>query len=382
MTVGARAGRRLATIAIAREGPFDVAAHEKIQASVVVVIEEAGAGTPGAPPTLISATPGLSTTATQTFAVVGRDADGFADISRMYFLVNNNSSIPTGSCHGFYNRGSNWIFLYNDGLTTLMGPLVPGTPGTIQNGQCAINGASSSVAAAGTDLMLNLSITRQGAYANGVKNLYIWVTDDAATGTGWIQTSTWTLGTTPPTAPNPSSATPASSTTATQSFAITGRDANGFADISRLYFLVNNNPSIPAGSCHGFYDRVSNSIFLYNDALAVLIGPLTPGTNGVIQNGQCAIIGAASSVTASGTDLLLNLSIRRQGSYATGARNLYIWVTDNANTGTGWVQVSVWTLGMGVPHGCPPDSSLDCAGRFDDRDSDLRRNRPGCRRVR
>jgi hypothetical protein len=34
----------------------------------------------------------------------------------------------------------------------------------------------------------------------------------------------------------------------------------------------------------------------------------------------------------------------RQGSYATGTRNLYTWITDSANTGTGWLQVSSWQL--------------------------------------
>lgn len=46
---------------------------------------------------------------------------------------------------------------YNDALTSLQGPLSPSTAGSLQNGQCVINGASSSVSAAGTDLTLNLS---------------------------------------------------------------------------------------------------------------------------------------------------------------------------------------------------------------------------------
>jgi len=143
--------------------------------------------------------------------------------------------------------------------------------------------------------------------------------------------------------PTLASTAPGASTTATQTFAVTGRDADGFGDIDRIYFLVNNSPFNPTGSCHGFYDRASNSIFLYKDALTLLTGPLTPGAAGVIQNSQCAINGAASSVTASGTDVVLNLNITRQGAYATGLRNLYIWVTDNAGTGTGWVQAATWT---------------------------------------
>ena len=114
------------------------------------------------------------------------------------------------------------------------------------------------------------------------------------------------------------------------------------ADMERFYFLVNTNTSIPAGSCHGFYDRASNSLFLYNDMLTALVGPLTPGAAGAIQNSQCIVNGSTSSVSASGTDLVLNLNLTRQGAYLGGFKSLYIWITDSANTGTGWVLASNW----------------------------------------
>jgi hypothetical protein len=316
------------------------------------------------PPTFVSGTPANSAVAPQTFTLVARDANGFSDINRIYFVVNTSPAVPVNSCHGFYERSSNAIFLYNDALTITAGPLIPGAAAAIQNGQCAINGATSSVTASGTDVQLNLSISRHGAYANGAQSLYIWVTDNAGTGTGWVQASTWTLAGPTPAPPTLASAAPSASATATQTFALTGRDLNGFADINRMYFLVNSTTSVPAGSCHGFYDRATNEIFLYNDALTALGTPLTPGAAGTVQNSQCAINGPASSVTTSGTDIVLNLNMTRQGSYATGTRNLYLWVTDNAGTGTGWVQASTWTLGAGVPQAptlaaaTPSNSSL------------------------
>ena len=44
--------------------------------------------------------------------------------------------------------------------------------------------------------------------------------------------------------------------------------------------------AVPQNTCHGFYDGASNGIYLYNDALTALLGPLTPGTSGTLQNGQ------------------------------------------------------------------------------------------------
>ncbi|MBL8240042.1 MAG: hypothetical protein JNM66_21655 [Bryobacterales bacterium] len=297
------------------------------------------------PPILAAATPSASSTVTQTFSATARDPNGFADLSRIYFLVNDSPTIPSGSCHGFYDRATNSILLYNDALSAVSGPITPGTSGTVQNSQCAVNGASSSVTASGTDLVLNLNITRQGAYATGAKTLYFWVVDNANAGTGWIAASTWTLGVAQQQPPTVASVTPSASSTITQTFSATTRDPNGFADLSRIYFLLNDSPTIPSGSCHGFYDRATNSIVLYNDALSAVSAPITPGTSGTVQNSQCAINGAASSVTSSGTDLVLNLNITRQGAYATGAKTLYFWVVDNAGAGTGWIAASTWTLG-------------------------------------
>jgi len=293
-------------------------------------------------PSLVSVVPASTVASTQTFTIRARDLNGYADINRFYFLVNANTSIPAGSCHGFYDRASNSLFLYNDALSALTGPLTLGAVGTLQNSQCMLHGLTSSATASGADVVLNLTITLRGAYATGAWNLYIWVNDNVGLGTGWVQGSAWNLGSAVP--PTLAAATPASTTTATQTFTLTGRDGNGFADIQRFYFVVNTNPSVPTGSCHGFYDRASNSLFLYNDAVTALTGPLALGVASSLQNSQCAINGAASSATVSGTDVVLNLNITRQGTYATGARNLYIWVTDSSGAGTGWVQASTWTL--------------------------------------
>jgi hypothetical protein len=67
-----------------------------------------------------------------------------------------------------------------------------GAAGKLQNGQCAIDGPTSSAGASGTLLALNLNLTRQGTYSTGVKVLYFWVVDSANTGTGWVRAATWT----------------------------------------------------------------------------------------------------------------------------------------------------------------------------------------------
>jgi sugar lactone lactonase YvrE len=289
------------------------------------------------PPTLVSAAPATATPPTQTFQFVARDPNGAIDLARIYFLVNSDSAIPANTCHGYYERAINAVFLYNDATNALLAPVGLGQTGTVQNSQCAINAATSSASASGNELQLNLDITRKGTYANGSRNLYAWVTDYTNAGTGWILVSSWNIGGQQP--PTLLSATPANPATATETLAITVRDGNGSADISRIYFLLDTAPAVPQNSCHGFYDRSTNAVYLYNDALTTLSA--TPGT---IQNSQCAITGF--SVSTDSTNLQLRLDVTRKGSYATGTKNLYIWATDSANNNTGWLPALTWTLGV------------------------------------
>jgi len=300
-------------------------------------------------PTLSGASPGTTTTASQTFAVTARDGNGFADINKIYFLVNTDTSIPANSCHGFYDREGNGLYLYNDALTAVMGPLTPGTAGTLQNGQCAIGAAASSVSASGAELVLNLNLTLQGSYAVGNRTLYLWVKDNGNNNTGWIAGSNWTMHSPTPVAPTLAGVSPTAATTASQTFTVIARDGNGYTDINKIYFLVNTDPSVPADSCHGFYDRASNGLFLYNDALTAVMGPITPGAAGTLQNGQCAINGGPSSVTGSGSELVLNLNVTRQGTYVFGSKTTYFWVTDNLNNNTGWITGSTWAVPSPLP---------------------------------
>ena len=83
-------------------------------------------------------------------------------------------------------------YLYNASLSTVTGPLVPGIAGTLQNSQSMLFGMGSSAAmASSTDLAVSIEIDLLGSFAAASKNVYVWIVDNAGSGTGWIQTSTW-----------------------------------------------------------------------------------------------------------------------------------------------------------------------------------------------
>ncbi len=277
----------------------------------------------------------------QTFSATVHDPAGLPDIQLVYFLVNPAPSVPDNTCHGVYVRYSNALYLYNNTLTAVTGPLTPGTTSTIQNSQCSVDGITSSVTTSETDLTLTIGLGLLGSYTVSAEKVYFLAVDNENRNTGWYQTATWDLG---------ASMQPLSlvdgpmtiSTAATQTFPATVRDPTGFADIQLIYFLVNPNSSIPQNSCHGVYIRASNSLYLYNDTLTSVSGPLTPGTPGMMQNSQCTLDGMTSSVSASSTDISLTLALGRRGSYLTTAENVYFLAVDNQDRNTGWIQTGTW----------------------------------------
>ncbi len=278
------------------------------------------------PPAITAATPANPTGSPQTFSFKLTDPDGVTDINRVYFLIASTTTVTPNTCHGFYDRAANAVLLYNDSLTGLA---------SLQNSQCAVGALSATTTA--TDLNLNLTVTLTGDYATRAQNVYLFVNDNQGKETGWIQTATW-IPAVPPAPPSIAGITPAAPTGSPQSFTVTARDPNGATTIQRLYFLINSNTSIPANTCHGFYDRPTNAIYFYNDSLTSLAS---------LQNSQCAI--SAFSATSAGTDLTLKLTMSLAGAFATGTRNIYLWARDIDGNDTGWIQAGTWAPSTNRP---------------------------------
>ncbi|HEU0121549.1 MAG TPA: carboxypeptidase-like regulatory domain-containing protein [Bryobacteraceae bacterium] len=282
-------------------------------------------------PTVVAPNPPSLVGSPQTLSLTVRDADGFADISRVYFLVHPTPEIPQNTCHGLYDRVANQILLYNDALTALS-VLTPGEARTIENSRCAIQGLGTSVSGSGSDLTLNLNTTLK---TSGSANVYIWPVDAAgAAGSGWVKAAQWT-STSTNAAPTIAVANTTYTGTANQQVTFTAQDANGAQDIQRLYFLVNPTPNIPQNTCHGLYERSTNRVLLYNDTLTALVETL--------ENSRCAVTPNSWTATASGQQLSLTLTMRLKTAHLASAQNVYLWAVDAQSAGTGWVQVGRWT---------------------------------------
>ncbi|HEY5998326.1 MAG TPA: hypothetical protein VI078_03385 [bacterium] len=148
-------------------------------------------------PTLGALTPSLLTSApgvARTFRAVYRDADGFADLKTVDFLVS-----PTGGAANAimvrYFRATNRLRMFNNaGTGMLAGACTPGVAGTLQNTQGRLVCGSTTAAGSGTSLVMNFRIVPKAAFAGATaKQMRMRAIDNAGATTGLVRKGSWTI---------------------------------------------------------------------------------------------------------------------------------------------------------------------------------------------
>uniref|UniRef100_Q02BD5 Conserved repeat domain n=1 Tax=Solibacter usitatus (strain Ellin6076) TaxID=234267 RepID=Q02BD5_SOLUE len=294
---------------------------------------------PGATVTADGVTPASGSGTSQTFALQYSDTAGAANFSTVWVWFNATfAASSANSCMIYYDRAATTLYVLNDGGSQWM-PGMPGAAATLQNSQCAVNLAGSNAVRNGNVLTLNLAMTFKPAYA-GAKNIYLYGADTGGTNSGWQTSGTWTApGTTTLTA---DSVTPASGSGATQAFALQYSDTAGAASLSTVWVWFNATfAASSANSCMVYYDRAAGTLQLINDA-GTQWQPSTPGSAATLQNSQCSINLATTSVVLSSNTLTLNLAMTFKPVYA-GAKNIYMYGAEGGGSNSGWQTRGGWT---------------------------------------
>jgi YD repeat-containing protein len=291
------------------------------------------------PPVPVSVSPASGTGLSATFTYTASSANGGSYIMQMQTVVNS-SLTGVGACYVYYNRAGNYVYLLDDsGGWTQSAYLGSGT--NLHNSQCTLNTAQSNAAVSGNNLTLNLVLTFSSGWT-GAKNTWMYLYDRGDHAVGWSQMGTWTVGTAPP--PTTTSVTPSSGNGASQVFTATFADTDRPQDITEADFLINGSVSAPA-ACYVKWTPASN-LYLMNDAGTAWLGPITIGSSATLQNGQCVISGAGSSVALSGNGsssmVTLQLAVTFLSSFD-GGKNLYTVVYGSGGN-SGWQTEGTWLV--------------------------------------
>jgi hypothetical protein len=286
-----------------------------------------------------SSTPNAGSGASQTFALTYSDTRGAANLTQVWMWLNTTlASSAANTCMAYYDKSTNQLNLINDSGTSWMS-LPLGGGGTLQNSSCSIALGSTTASISGNTLTLNLAMTFAPAFG-GTKNIYMYGAD-ATLNSGWQTRGTWTVpsGVTAVTA---DSATPNAGSGSTQTFALGYSDTSGGVNLAQTWVWFNATfASSAANSCMAYYDKVTNQIYLINDAGTAWL-PGTLGTGGTLQNASCAFALANSSISISGNTLTLTLATTFKPAF-TGAKNIYMYGA-NATQNSGWQTRGTWTV--------------------------------------
>jgi hypothetical protein len=295
------------------------------------------------PATSVSVTPASGSGAVQTFSFVYSHAYGYANISSVNILFNTQIAAPS-SCFVQYTRATNTLVLVLDSGSGYVGSALVGTTGTLSNSQCTVDAGASSVSSSGNNLTVNVAVIFKPAFA-GAKNVYMAAYNNVGFYSGWLAKGAWTaLGSGPPTNV---SVSPASGTGATQLFSFLYSDPAGSANINYVDILFNTQLAAPS-SCFVQYTRATNSLTLVLDSGDGYVGFAQLGSPGTLSNSQCTLDAGASTVSAAGNNLTVNLALTFKPAF-TGAKNTYMGVVNNLNVFSGWEVKGAWTASGSLP---------------------------------
>ena len=142
--------------------------------------------------------------------------------------------------------------------------------------------------------------------------------------------------------PSVVSVTPASGSGLNQQFTWRVSSPYGHANISHMLALINTAVTGVNG-CFIFYHRSANLLHLADNASNGWSAGFAPGSAGSTSNSYCTINGIGSSVSGSGNELALTVSIAFQSAFA-GAKNNYLNAYNNEGLYTDWQHMGTWTI--------------------------------------
>jgi len=293
-----------------------------------------------------SAGPASGSGTSQTFTFTFTHSSGFQNLQVVDVLINNALDGRRACYLAFVPSGANTgsVFLVDDAGDAggpYQGLVLPGG-GSISNGQCTINGASSSVSGSGNNLTLTLALTFNGSFT-GNKIFYLSAQDKSANNSGWQALGTWSVPGAQASGPAVGGVNPARGTGVPQTYTFTFTDTNGWQDISVANILINSAID-GRRACYLAIVTATSSVLLVDDA-GDAAGPYSgftlPGT-GTARNSQCTVGGAGASISGSGNTLTVSLPITFAHAFA-GNQVLFLAARSNAKN-SDWQAVGSVTV--------------------------------------
>lgn len=291
----------------------------------------------------------------QTFTATFSDSLGAAaDLKSAQVRIGVTS---VGACVIHYNAITNLVRILDDAGNP--GGFASFGSGTLVNSQCALDLAASSAVPSGNDLTLTLRLAFTPAFAGSNKPVSLRANSNfGTTTTGFLQRGTWSVAA----AIDAASIAPNAGAGFAQTFTLAFSDAEGVTtdlQVARVRFRGGNGLQ-----CVVDFNAMTSRVRLQDDLGAW--GAFMPFGTGTIGNSQCAVNLAQSSANASGTSVMLTLTLIFNVSFA-GTKTVDLRANTHTGWTTDWQTRGSWLVPQGAtvtPGAISPDSGSGSAQMF------------------
>jgi hypothetical protein len=285
-------------------------------------------------------TPNSGSGTSQKFTFRISDADGYQTVQQVDTVIDTAVG-RTNSCRVEYWAPTRTLSLQSNENTTWSQAIL-GTATVLQNSQCSVNAASSTVYGSGSSLDLTLDITFASAY-QGTKSIFAFVADQAGLVSSWKTLGSWTIAGAPPPPSSPLSVrlSPASGAGKSAVFELTVTDDAGYNAVQQVGLFIGETVGA-LNSCYIEYWASTRTVALWNNlSYAVTMG--LPGSTRVLQNSQCVVYLEESTIVTSGNTMTLRLSVEFKSRYR-GIQQLYTFASDALGRMTPWEHPGSWDI--------------------------------------
>ncbi|MDO8588457.1 MAG: C10 family peptidase [Armatimonadota bacterium] len=272
-----------------------------------------------------------------TFSGVFYDANGRADLSRCYLLIND--ALDGKGAFVRYDYNSNRLYIRNDAGTGWIGGYSPGSAYTIENSYARLYCAETTKIGAGGTLTVNWKLTLKSTLSGKTCGAWLYVYDDGGLHDGWDKMADFTIS--GPVANQPPVDVSLSPNTGTiqsggkMAFTTVYSDPDGCGNLQASYLLL-NNVLAASNAAYFKYDAAADRLYLRNNTDTSWLGGYAPGTANTIENSFCRLYCAETTKSASANDLSLTWTILLKPITAGGSCSAWLSVYDIAGANDGW----------------------------------------------
>jgi len=315
--------------------------------------EQVGTVTINRPPTNVSISPNTGTLTGTKIAFTAKysDPDGYQNLANCYLLINTTLS-QVNAAFVRYDQNANLLYLKNDADTSWGTGRAPGSAYVLENSYCKLYCAETTVSGSGTTLTVTWKLEFKPTMSGRAVQEYMLVFDDLGARDGYDQVGSVTLNRMPVNV-SLSPTTGPFAVGVKQTFTTKYSDGDGFGHLANCYLLFNTTLS-QVSAAFVRYDANANLLYVRDDANTTWGTGYSPGSAVVLQNSQCKLYCAETTVSGSGTTLTVNWKIEFKSSLSKKTCGAWMLVYDDLGGRDGYDQMA---SGMAISQ-LPSNESL------------------------